>query len=93
LDVPYWIWKTLVPEIIKMLTPHAEDDNFKFVWPFLRDILPYCRCIVTSKCIEIIPDVLPVENIKAYIQAKHRLFTSGTLADDSILVREIGTDI
>lgn len=93
LEVPFWIWKPLVPEILKRLSPHSEDDSFMFVWPFIRDILGCCRCIVSASTIEIIPDVLPVEMCKAYVQAKHRLFMSGTLADDSVLVREIGTDI
>jgi hypothetical protein len=93
MEVPFWIWKPLVPEILKQLSPHGEDESFMFVWPFLRDILGYCRCIVSSATIEIIPDVLPVEMCKAYTQANHRLFMSGTLADDSVLVREIGTDI
>ena len=93
LEVPFWIWKPLVPEILKLLSPHSEDDSFIFVWPFLRDILPYCRCIVSATSVEIIPDVLPIHQSRAYVQSQHRLFMSGTLADDSVLVREIATDL
>jgi hypothetical protein len=93
LEVPFWIWKPLVPEALKLLAPHSGEDAFMFVWPFLRDILPYCRCIVSATCIEIIPDILPIHQCRAYVQSKYRLFMSGTLADDSVLVREIGTDL
>lgn len=93
LEVPYWIWKPLVSEVHKLLMPHAEEDSFIFVWPFLRDLLKWCRCIVSGTCIEIIPDILPVHKSEAYTEATHRLFMSATLADDSVLIREIGCDI
>ena len=39
---------------------------------------------------EISPEVLPTERIRAFAQPVHRLFMSGTLADDSLLTRELG---
>jgi hypothetical protein len=93
MEIPFWLWKPLVPEVLRLLSPHSENGSFVFVWPFLRDILQYCRCIISGTSVEIIPDVLPVTQIEAYAQTKHRLFMSGTLADDSVLVREIGTSV
>lgn len=93
LEVPYWLWKPLVPEVIKKLSPYAEDESFLFVWPFIRDSLRWCRCIITARIVEIIPEIIPVHKCEAYSKANHRLFMSATLADDSILIKEIDTDI
>ncbi len=93
LEVPFWIWKPYIAEIQKTLAKHAEDRELIFVWPMIRDILRWCRCVVASSAIEIIPEILPVEKSLPYFEAKHRLFMSATLADDSVLVRELGCDI
>ncbi|MDC0750014.1 helicase C-terminal domain-containing protein [Polyangium mundeleinium] len=90
LEVPYWIWRPLVPDVRELLADHAKDDQLKFVWGHLRDRLEFCRCIVGGEGIEITPDVPPVEAVRAFEEAKHRLFMSATLADDSALVRELG---
>ena len=93
LEVPYWIWQPLVVDIQKLLSSHSEDSNLIFVWPFLRDMLRWCRCVISGSGIEIVPDILPVNKIPAFSEAKHRLFMSATLADDSVLVREFGCNI
>ncbi len=90
LEVPYWIWRPILDDVRELLADHAKDNELKFVWDHLRDRLELCRCIVGGAGIEITPDVPPVENVRAYKNAKHRLFTSATLADDSALVRELG---
>lgn len=88
-EVPYWVWRPLVEEIRNLLAAHAEDSELRFVWGHLRDQLEWCRCIVANSGLEILPDILPVEKVRAYKDAPHRLFTSATLADDSVLVREL----
>src|SRR5262249_49933872 len=64
----------------------------KFVWPHLRDRLRWCRCVVSADGIEIVPWIIPAGAARAYATSAHRLFMSGTLADESILVRELGCD-
>ena len=93
MEIPYWIWKPLLPEIEQIIGSQAKDDKLKFVIPHIRDILRRCRCVVSGAAVEIIPDILPVYKSPAYDRAKHRLFMSATLADDSVLVRELGCDI
>jgi hypothetical protein len=88
-EVPYWIWAPLVKDIDKFLSENSESNDLKFVWPFLSDHLRWCKCVIGSSTIEIRPEVPPVEQIRAYSNAKHRLFMSATLADDAILVREV----
>src|SRR5207249_2364380 len=72
------------------LTNKADVEELRFVWPHLRDMLAWCRCIVAPKGIEIVPVVPPVNSVRAYREASHRLFMSATLADDAVLVRELG---
>jgi hypothetical protein len=93
LEIPFWIWKPCLPEIDKTISEYVDDLPYNFVIPYIRDVLRWCRCVVSYKGIEIIPDVLPIHKSNAFIKAKHRLFMSATLADDSILVRELGCDI
>lgn len=92
-EVPYWIWRPLIDELRGTLADHASDGELKFVWGHLRDPLEWCRCIVSGTAIEIVPDILPVERVRAYAESAHRLFTSATLADDSVLVRELACEL
>jgi hypothetical protein len=93
IEIPYWIWKPLLPQIEQIIGSQSNDDKLKFVIPHILDILRRCRCVVSGAAIEIIPDILPVHKNYAYDKAEHRLFMSATLADDSVLVRELGTDM
>jgi Helicase C-terminal domain len=45
---------------------------------------------VSGSGVEIVPEVLPVRLVRAYTNAAHRLYMSATLADDAVLVRELG---
>jgi len=93
LEIPYWIWKPLIPSIEEAISGAAkQDDELQFVWPYLQGILRWCRCVVSGSGLEIVPEILPVHKSQAYHAAQHRLFMSATLADDSVLVRELGCD-
>lgn len=93
LEVPYWTWKPLLAPIEEAVSAAAkQDDELKFVWPYLLDILRWCRCVVSGYGLEIVPDILPIQKNQAYFSSPHRLFMSATLADDSALVRELGCD-
>lgn len=89
IEVPYWIWRSVAGEIRDALSGEA-DGELRFVWGYLRDQLEWCRCVISGRAVEILPDPPPVERVRAFNDAPHRLFTSATLADDSTLVRELG---
>ncbi|WP_373998753.1 DEAD/DEAH box helicase [Bdellovibrio bacteriovorus] len=91
-EVPYWIWDSVVTKVSSILEKHKEEKSFIFTYPYLRDILRWCRCVISSNVIEIAPELPPVQMVKAFESAKHRLFMSATLADDSVLVRELNCD-
>lgn len=89
IEMPYWSWRQVASAATTVL---ARDDSLKFAWPYFQEILRWCRCIVDSTGIEIVPPVPPVRTVRAYREATHRMFMSATLADDSVLVRELGCD-
>lgn len=91
MEVPYWIWKPLLPKIEAALRQHK--DSHIFVLPYLLDILRWCRCVVSSTGIEITPIIIPVHKSEAFYNSHNRLYMSATLADDSVLVRELGCKI
>lgn len=94
LEVPYWIWFECYKKFLKKLSEEYSEENRSliFVWPYLRDILRWCRCVVSARGIEIVPDIMPVYKSAAFAETPHRLFMSATLADDSVLIRELDCD-
>lgn len=93
MEVPHWIWADVAPKILEVLHGFASTQNFMFVWPYLSGMLPLCRCVVAGSYAEIAPEVLPTYLVRPFAQAAHRLFMSATLADDSLLTRELGTSL
>jgi hypothetical protein len=90
MEVPFWIMHDLQDQMLALLNKFASSDEFMFVWPWIAKVLPTCRCVISGGGAEIIPEVLPIEEIRAFKQADFRLFMSATLADDSVLVKELG---
>ncbi|BBO86801.1 DEAD/DEAH box helicase (plasmid) [Desulfosarcina ovata subsp. sediminis] len=93
MEIPFWIWRTVLPQIEELLSSKADDDRLLFVYPYIRDLLKWCRCIITGMGLELIPDILPIHKCEAFANARHRLFMSATLADDSVLVRDIEAEL
>ncbi|MDQ2069830.1 DEAD/DEAH box helicase [Natronospira bacteriovora] len=92
MEIPYWIWHDLSPKIQEGLHEFSDTNDFGFVWPYIEDIIPYCRCVVASDYAEIAPEISPIQKVWAYAGASHRLFMSATLVDDSVLIRELGAE-
>jgi len=89
IEVPYWVWASAIDDVRELVEPHRDEH---LEWAHIRDVLRYCRCIVSGEGIEISPIVLPVQNCRAFSEAPHRLFLSATLADDAVLVRDLCCD-
>jgi hypothetical protein len=90
LEIPYWGWIAVLDQVRTFLTGNVDHKEIKFIWPFLREHLRWCRCVVSAAGIEIVPSVMPIQLARAYDAATHRLFMSGTLADEAVLVKELG---
>jgi len=90
--IPFWIWQSKQEEIYRLLREH-ENDSAKFIYfnlPLIAECLSTCSCVVTSRCIEIMPKGIAISNISSFEEATRRIFMSATLADDGVFVSAIG---
>lgn len=92
LEVPHWIWTAAVNVLVEGLHKFSGTKEFMFIWPWINQIMSSSRCVISGAYAEITPEVLPVFYVRPYHDAEHRLFMSATLADDSLLTRELGVD-
>lgn len=92
LRIPYWAWADRQEQVLNVLHPHRASDEFKFVWPLIRDVLHISDAAVTYREVEIKPPCPPIDRIPSLLGAKRRIYLTATLADDSILVTHFGAD-
>lgn len=90
MEVPFWIWQAHTNDVRRYINSFKDESPYCFVWPHLKEILTTCRCVISGEGVEILPYVMPVDVVPAYSEARHRMFMTATLADESILVRELG---
>ena len=86
LEVPYWAWKEKLDQVQALLRENVKD-RYEFQWPFLRDNLTYCHCMVSKDAVVITPILPFVDLIPSFSECKHRVFMSATIPDDSEIVR------
>lgn len=87
LPIPYWAWVQKESEVAKTLSNHSARESIKFAWPLLKDLLPYCQCVMSGAAIEIEPYIAPLSKFGSYFDAPHRIFMSATVTDDAFLVK------
>lgn len=95
LPVPYWTWQEKQAEVMEALASIVQRPaNSKekphgawFVWPLLKDNLKHCLCVVSGDSIQITPYLPPLDMFGSFFKAKHRVFMSATVTNDSFLVR------
>jgi hypothetical protein len=90
MEVPFWSWKNHQDAILAALNGSKETLELLFSYPLLRDVLPYCRCIITGQFLEIEPICPPTDLLRSFSKAKRRIYMTGTLADDSVLITHLG---
>lgn len=94
LEVPYWAWNQKIDQIASLIRRDLQNsDDFKFVWPLIRDNLKYCHCLISNKEISIVPLFPLVEQIPSFEKCKKRIYMSATISDDSSILRTYGVDI
>lgn len=87
LPVPYWEWNEKHEDVARILSKYKSTDAIKFTWPLLKDCLKDCMCVISGEAVEIAPYLPPLSLFGSYANAKHRIFMSATVTDDSFLVR------
>ena len=89
IEVPSWNWNQKIDEVQKLLHDKIEEID-TFVWPFLRDNLGVCHCLFSKSYVSITPIFPPVDMLPTFEGARHRIYMSATIADDSEIVRTFG---
>jgi len=87
LPVPYWSWIDRLDEVTAIIGKHREISSIRYVWPILRDRLESYYCIISGSGLVIAPYLTPIETFGSFAGAKHRLYMSATVSDDSFLVK------
>ncbi|MFC4588614.1 DEAD/DEAH box helicase [Sphaerisporangium corydalis] len=93
--VPFWTWTASQDRVLQILRKYGDDDQEKWIyfsWPLLQQTLHLAVATVTSREIEIRPPCPPIDLIPSFAQAKRRVYLTATLADDGVLVTELGAD-
>lgn len=90
LPVPYWEWIERNSDVVRILAKNVANDSVKFAWPLIKDILKDCLCIISGQGLEISPYRPPLQMFGSYDKAKHRVFMSATITDDSFLIKGLG---
>ena len=91
--VPFWAWRSKVEQAREILrTQTAEKQALYWQWPAVREVLPLCRVVFSNHELTITPLCPPIDHVTSFMEAKHRVFLTATLADDSVLVTDFGAD-
>ena len=88
--IPYWTWQENLATVARLLSDHRDDDELKFVWPFLREgqILRDCVCIISGDRIEVSPALIPIKLIPSFHNTGSRAYMSATMVDDAAVIRQ-----
>ncbi|MGH2731758.1 MAG: helicase C-terminal domain-containing protein [Actinomycetota bacterium] len=86
--VPFWSWSDRKDQVVAALHSHRDEEDFRFAWPLIKDCLHICWAVFSSEALEIVPPCPPIERIPSFVSAKRRIYTTATLANDSILVTD-----
>lgn len=92
LEVPFWSWQRNGEQIMDLLHEHKEDEELKFSYPLLSEVLPQCRCIFGGQRLEIEPLCPPTDIVHAFSYARRRIYMTASLSDDSVLVTHFGAN-
>ena len=90
LPVPYWDWIDRTADVVRILSKYTTSDSVKFSWTLIKDILQDCLCVISGHGLEISPYRPPLQMFGSYYKAKHRIFMSATMTDDSFLIKGLG---
>lgn len=91
-EVPFWTVQEQAENLLSVLYQYREDPELRFTLPFLKDIIPYCRIVMSGARMEIQPVFPPTDLIDSFHRARRRIYMTATLSDDSILATHFGAD-
>ena len=95
LRIPFWSWAAKSAQLARMIEATAEDDTVPrvfFPWPLLADHAHLATATITDRELQLRTPCPPIDRIPAFHLAKRRIYLTATLADDGVLVTELGAD-
>ena len=90
--VPFWAWQDKREQVLTILHNHRADKALEFGWPLLKEVVPHCQCAFGGRRLEIAARCLPIDRIPSFSKAKRRIYMTATLADDGVLITQLGAD-
>jgi hypothetical protein len=89
--VPFWAWRSKLEQAREILRKETgEKKDLFYDWPAVAEVLPLCRAVFSNHELTITPHCPPIDHVTSFMEAKHRVFLTATLADDSVLVTDFG---
>lgn len=89
--LPYWAWQAGIEAAFRTLDGLPDDsDEKKFAWPLIRDQLQLCDVAFTPSEIEVRLPYPDLGKVPSFTSARRRVYMTATLADDSVLVTQMG---
>lgn len=80
---------------LDILNPYGDDSNLKslyFAWPLVAEHLDSAVITFTDREVEIKTPCPAISMIPAFAQAKRRVYLTATLANEGVLVTELGAN-
>ena len=93
--IPFWAWVDRQDRVLEVLRPFSDDAALKslfFPWHLVAEHLQLTVATVSERVVEIRNPCPPINMLTAFAQAKRRIYLTATLADDGVLVTDLGAD-
>lgn len=93
--IPFWAWATQHARVTEALAAAASTDrekNVYFSWPLLADHAHRAVVTISREGLLLRTPCPAIEKVQAFARAHRRVYLTATLADDGILVTELGAD-
>ena len=91
-QVPFWAWQDKITSVVSILNKHLSSNEATFQFPLIKEDIAACNCFFVPARVEISSRCLPSDVIPSFQKAGRRIYMTATLADDSILVSDLGVD-
>lgn len=92
--VPYWSWSQELTSSYAALNAvtEAESKDHQFTWPLIRNQLALCDVAFTAGELEVRLPYPDLSIVPSFTNAARRIYMTATLADDGILITQMGVD-
>lgn len=108
LRIPFWSWSERHKQVTDLISASVAADEQRardrdptkpilnksifFVWPLMGDHLDIAVATISERGLQLRTPCPPIHLIPAFHQARRRVYLTATLADDGVLVTDLGAD-